>query len=753
MIRLHDYQNDVILRLSEAWQRHRSVMVQMPTGTGKTHVLAAVVKKFLADHEGSVWIIAHRRELVTQAEEIIEKHGIHRKEGRIRVMSIQWLSRHWEEASDRPSLVIIDEAHHAQAKTYRMLWKECSAAKFLGLTATPCRMNRNGFTELFEALISSWGIAEFIEKGYLSVFDYAAIRANSEEQQLIDSLEKRGTDGDYQTKEMDRVLNRHASIERLYKSVKQFANGKKGIVYAISIDHARSIAEYYSRQGIAAAAIDSKTPDTKRKQLVEKFKAGKIKILVNVDVFSEGFDCPDVEFVQMARPTLSLSKYLQQAGRGLRKSEGKKTCMLIDNVGLYRIFGLPTVAWNWEAMFRGELPGKGIPANRQNGLNLSSLSPETDIQENDMELVVAHEQLLAIIAEQQTQAAGPWWKVPELKAWQDKDTRLWGLRYNQKKTTRPLFATVFDIRHDMAAVRLTHRNCGVVNASGELIWEKGDYLSMRFAKNYFLIVQTTDGKPCYVDLHSLRMYKERPELKRYGDIELLKVGSIYYSRTRNLYINNQELHNDCISIHKFYVSIADYKAPAFCSRQSSCIGGYRWGYACLLYGDYDSFYWICHWLADGSIIVADNSQKYYHATKDRKKEYIGCCNSAENEAIYRIKMEHIIQMAKERQRALKSEKAEKRLRMLDQAPQAVPFRSGMKWGLKAGERIIVPPVYRHVRPPVGKYCAVEKNYQQWGIIALDGTILIEPKYAEVSIEDNGTAQLTCVTGKKVAIKL
>ena len=170
---------------------------------------------------------------------------------------------------------------------------------------------------------------------------------------------KRGADGDFQVKEMDTVLNKRPSIERLYESVRQYADGKKGIVYAVSISHARNIAAYYSEHGINAVAIDSKTPAKQRKQFVKDFRQGKIQVLVNVDVFSEGFDCPDVEFVQMARPTLSLAKYLQQVGRGLRKTEGKESCMLIDNVGLYRLFGLPTAERDWQAMFEGRLAGKG----------------------------------------------------------------------------------------------------------------------------------------------------------------------------------------------------------------------------------------------------------------------------------------------------------------------------------------------------------------------------------------------------------
>ena len=234
------------------------------------------------------------------------------------------------------------------------------------MTATPCRLNGKGFTDLFDSLITSWTVAEFIGKGWLSSFDHVSIRANSREQRLIDSLKKRGADGDYQVKEMNEVLNRETSIGRLYESVERYARGKKGIVYAVSIAHARRIAACYSAHGLEAVAIDSRTPASERKELVDDFRRGKVKVLVNVDIFSEGFDCPDVEFVQLARPTLSLAKYLQQVGRGLRRSANKESCMLIDNVGLYRIFGLPTQRWNWDAMFRGRMAGKGSLPGRMN---------------------------------------------------------------------------------------------------------------------------------------------------------------------------------------------------------------------------------------------------------------------------------------------------------------------------------------------------------------------------------------------------
>ena len=419
---LHDYQKDIMRRLSEEWLTHRSVMVQMPTGTGKTHVLAAVVSSFLTDGKRTVWIVAHRRELVAQIEETVAKYGTSLTDGCVRVMSIQWLTRHYDDVVEKPELVIIDEAHHAQARTYRMLWNWCPEAKFLGLTATPCRMGRTGFTDLFDSLVCSWSVAEFIRKGWLSSFDYVSIRANSREQRLIDSLEKRGADGDYQIREMNDVLNRHTSIDQLYRSVLEYADGKKGIVYAVSIDHARNIAAYYSGKGLDAAAIDSHTPTAERGRMVEDFKTGRIKVLVNVDVFSEGFDCPDVEFVQMARPTLSLAKYLQQAGRGLRKSAGKKTCVLIDNVGLYRVFGLPTMAWDWEAMFRGDMAGRGIRTARHgNGTSPETVTAEDSCQDFGMEMIVSHDRLLSVIALQKTPNPS---KRPELRAWQDRNSRL-----------------------------------------------------------------------------------------------------------------------------------------------------------------------------------------------------------------------------------------------------------------------------------------------------------------------------------------
>ena len=361
-IQLFDYQEDMVKRVQEAFRHHDSVMVQMPTGTGKTYLLAALVGLFLKEE---VWVVAHRRELVSQIKDTLEKFFSSLKSTSIKVISIQWLSRHYGEMEEKPGLIVIDEAHHALAETYAEVMNAYPKAKKLGLTATPYRLNGKGFTDLFDTLLCSWSMERFIVEGRLSLYDYYSIKPDSAAQLLIDSLQKRGADGDYQQKELNEVMDVKPSLERLCLTIKEYVPGKKGIVYAISIQHAEHIAEFYRENGIKAVAISSKTPSSLRKELIERFKSSsllsslnstsdEIEVLVSVDLFSEGFDCPAVEFIQLARPTLSLAKYMQMVGRGLRVAEGKEYCVILDNVGLYKRFGLPSVDRDWQSMFEGK---------------------------------------------------------------------------------------------------------------------------------------------------------------------------------------------------------------------------------------------------------------------------------------------------------------------------------------------------------------------------------------------------------------
>ena len=730
---LRDYQLEIITQVHQAWNQHRSVMVQMPTGTGKTHVLASIVSAF----SGRVLIVAHRVELIEQINAIVDVFRSFAPTqddigGRIRVESIQTVSRRIDSFDFQPDLIIIDEAHHALAKTYRILWDKWPEAKFLGLTATPCRMNRVGFTDLFDTLVSSWSIAEFIRKGVLSPFDYVSIRPDSVEQQLIDSLQKRGADGDYQVKEMDAVLNRQPSIERLYRSIVTFAPGKKGIVYAISIDHARRIADYYQQQGIPTVAIDSKTPREERKRMVEEFKAGKVQVMVNVDVFSEGFDCPDVEFVQLARPTLSLAKYLQQVGRGLRSSVGKVSCMLIDNVGLCQVFGLPVQAWSWERMFRGELTGKCIreAQPREGARYAACLRENAPVQDIGVGLVISHETLLEKLNELDV-APMVVEKVAGLKAWQDAETSLWGLKRGREKVTEAVYVRVFDIKEGMAAVRFQNNDCGLVDDAGRVIWRVKGGRSMKFNPHRLLTMELEGNGKQYVDLCNLQVYAEEPEVMRYGDFELLKVKNRCYSRTRRCYASQQDFTNLIITDRGFLLTIREGMGfPWEPGRKGICV----------LKGDEKDYYYMDRWLPDGSAVITDEEGKIYQVTQAGGK--VGLAGIA---AIDRLEQQII--------KELEAEEARKKQGIYEDCLNAVPYQAGMKWGLKVGKRITVPPIYRCVQHPIGKYCVVEKNYSQWGIIAIDGTILVEPKYPKVSIEKNGTALLTQVTGKQMTIKL
>ena len=279
-IKLYDYQEDMKGRIEGELRLHRSVMAQMPTGTGKTYLLTAVIDSFVSNNPmEKVWIVAHRRELVSQIDETVRKfHSYFASNtssllSSVKAMSIQWLIRHYDEIEEEPGMIVIDEAHHALAKTYKEMWERFPNAKFLGLTATPCRLNGKGFTDLFDVLVQSWSVPEFISKGRLATYDFVSIKSDGMTQRLIDSLQKRGADGDYQNKEMDMLLNKKPSIERLYQSLEEFGKDRKGIVYAINISHANAIAEFYREHGIAAVAIDSKTPSSLRKELIERFKA------------------------------------------------------------------------------------------------------------------------------------------------------------------------------------------------------------------------------------------------------------------------------------------------------------------------------------------------------------------------------------------------------------------------------------------------------------------------------------------------
>ena len=823
-IELFDYQEDMKSRIEKALCLHRSVMAQMPTGTGKTYLLTAVIDSFVrANSKAKVWIVAHRRELVSQIDETVRKFHSYSSAtssllSSVKAMSIQWLMKHYDEIEEEPGLIVIDEAHHALAKTYKEMWERFPKAKFLGLTATPCRLNGKGFTDLFDVLVQSWDVPEFISKGRLATYDFVSIKSDGVTQRLIDSLQKRGADGDYQNKEMDMLLNKKPSIERLYRSLEEYGKDRKGIVYAINISHANAIAEFYREHGIAAVAIDSKTPSSLRKELIERFKASSntsqyfskthpssltlkggstafpkplspqgtgdvtalryseplrskvggpskvspdcagwdrlgatclrpadgaadrladgaapIQVLVNVDIFSEGFDCPDVEFVQLARPTLSLAKYLQMVGRGLRVAKGKKNCLIIDNVGLYRVFGLPSQVWNWNAMFEGKLKvgKKKETAKEREFFLMSKVQDCIQIHpESEMMMVMSHEELLQTIQ----------------------------------------YREFVDSKGEFAIIKLPDGKMTVVNRQGEQVLEPGDYYDMKLLDGNILFYRPRRKAICYYDLLAKAVIDDgtnvagAPQVVNIKGWEFIEYNDIFMSRTQ------EEFSLPYRPSQYDFLNYGYYMIFRF---RPSAIGCQVWYYCegnegkmrmsneesrnvCFLRNDYEHVYWLCAVLYGDCIVVMDSKQDYYLVDSNLKKTYIGCNNPKNEKEDLNVVMPRLGKKYYKEAMLQKKEMEANEMLLLHEksaAGHVELYQAGKKWGVKVDGKVIVPPLYCSIAQPVGVYCAFEEIPRHWGVMTLKGKVIVDAKYEKVEIRDNGIAVVTGITGKTQTINL
>lgn len=368
---LRDYQKSHKLSIYGKWKSVNSVLLQMPTGTGKTRLFVSIINDFqnYAEKHNTnthILVITHRNELVDQITKELGNYGLncslidaehkysHYSPKDICVASIQTLSRRMYYWARHPfDLVIIDEAHHARSKSYRRVLDNWKDSKILGVTATPYRMNGDGLVHEFEELIISPSIKQFIEAGWLSNYDYYSISEDNDIYRGLSDV-KLDSYGDYQINDLWRYCKKDSIRAEIVASYLEYAKGKKGIVYTINKAHNNQLCSEFRRSGIAAYGIDSETKPEERERLVQAFRQGLITILCNVNIFTEGFDCPDVEFIQFARPTRSLGLYLQQVGRGLRISENKEKVIFIDNVGLYNRFGVPSAKRRWGYHFVGK---------------------------------------------------------------------------------------------------------------------------------------------------------------------------------------------------------------------------------------------------------------------------------------------------------------------------------------------------------------------------------------------------------------
>lgn len=285
--------------------------------------------------EKKVLIVVHRKELVEQIVErlfcfdvdagIISGAIPPDATKEVQVATIQSLSKREYPVAD---IVIIDECHHAKASTYKKLWDIYPKARFLGVTATPIRMSGEGFSDLFDTLINSGQLSYFVEHGYLvKVKHFVGVTPD------LSSIKVKMND--YAQDELGELMQDKELMADLVESYHKRADGKKMIVFAVNIEHSQQIVEEYCREGIAAEHIDANTSKKEREQILKRFRKGETLVLSNVDIVSEGFDVPDCEAVQLARPTKSLALYLQQVGRCMRPSPGKEEGLVLDNAGLW----------------------------------------------------------------------------------------------------------------------------------------------------------------------------------------------------------------------------------------------------------------------------------------------------------------------------------------------------------------------------------------------------------------------------------
>ena len=405
---LREHQIEAKGKIFDAWDKYDSVMLQMPTGTGKTYLFTSIVNDLLAAYKEAhrdihILVVAHRMELLDQISATLSRFGIAhgfiqgaREQHlwkRVQVASIMSLlteRNYYNTLRLKFDYIIVDEAHHSLADTYIKLFELFPEAKKLGVTATPWRLNHESFLSLYQTLIVSPQISWFISNNLLADFDYVSIKPDSDIQRLVDRSEVADT-GDFVNADLDNTFNNQRIRSKVYESYKRFADGRKGIIYAINKLHASKIAELYCSHGINAVAIDCDTPKDERQELISRFKTGEITVLVNVEIFTEGFDCPDVSFIQLARPTKSLALYLQQVGRGLRMVEGKEKTIIIDNVGLYNYFGLPDANRKWQYHFKGHDDVEHSSSRRKDTLALRDEEYEFDegrLAEDDEEMMI-----------------------------------------------------------------------------------------------------------------------------------------------------------------------------------------------------------------------------------------------------------------------------------------------------------------------------------------------------------------------------
>ena len=335
MFKPYPYQQELIDKARNSLAKgNKSVLIVSPAGSGKSIVIAEIARLAI-NKGGHVMFMVHRKELVEQIKETFLKDEIDLSHTTI--MTVGRIKNRLGKLP-KPTLIITDETHHSLAKTYQTIYEYYSDVPRLGFSATPWRLSGKGLKDVYDDMVIGPSVRWLIDNHYLAPFKMYGFQADTSD------LKKSST-GDYTKKSMDDMANKiiHGDIIRNWKDK---ANGRKTIVYCHSIEFSKKVAQWFNDAGIPAKHADSKTPAKERDEIMDKFREGKIKVLCNVDLVSEGFNVPDCSCVIMLRPTQSLVLYIQQSMRSMRYVKGK-TAIIIDQVENYKNFGLPDADRQW----------------------------------------------------------------------------------------------------------------------------------------------------------------------------------------------------------------------------------------------------------------------------------------------------------------------------------------------------------------------------------------------------------------------
>lgn len=348
---LRDYQTEAIHELRLLLRDgKRRLLLQAATGSGKTTIAAAMIDGAVKLGRRVVFL-AHRKELIDQCSARLDglgiDHGIvmadhprRRPHLPVQVASIQTLVKRQLYAP--PTLIFIDEAHRAAAKTYKSLLDRWPAdAAVIGLTATPIRSDGKGLASLFEAMVQCPSLQALTDLGYL----VPAIHFSTP---TPDLKAVHVTAGDYDLQELACAMNTRQLVGNLVREWSKRAAGRRTVAFAVDIEHSKAIVADFRASDVPAEHLDGTTPRREREAILARLASGSTLVVSNVGVLTEGWDCPSASCVILARPTMSLGLYLQMSGRVLRPADDKTDCLILDHAGCVREHGLVSLDREWE---------------------------------------------------------------------------------------------------------------------------------------------------------------------------------------------------------------------------------------------------------------------------------------------------------------------------------------------------------------------------------------------------------------------